>query len=127
MKQYDVRVQNGGVETTFVSLSERPDLRGEVDCMNAEAGYPFAPEDNPSLGGEIVGVADPSMTIPCTVAQWGACTGMEFQETGQYVVPGAPRPITINAAADHGLYEKPHVWVRHRTRANDHRSRGSVT
>ncbi len=68
------------------------------------------------LGAEIVRVAERSMTIPGTVAEWETWTGLAFPESGVYVVPEALVPITIDREADQGLYVEPNVWMRHRVR-----------
>ncbi len=49
------------------------------------------------------------------MAQWEEWTGMSFPESGEYLVPDALQPITIDRERDVGLYEDPNVWMRHRT------------
>lgn len=51
--------------------------------------------------------------ITGTVAQWEEWTGMSFPESGEYVVPGALQPITINREQDVGTYSDPNIWIRH--------------
>jgi hypothetical protein len=53
------------------------------------------------------------MYIPGTVAQWEEWTEMAFPESGEYVIPGALVPITIDCEADHGEYVEPNVWCVH--------------
>lgn len=65
------------------------------------------------LGAEIVRVAERSMVIEGTVAEWEEWTGLTFPESGPYVVAGALVPITIDREADRGLYVEPNVWMRH--------------
>jgi hypothetical protein len=65
------------------------------------------------LGAQIVQVADPSMLIEGTLADWEAWTKMRFPESGQYVVPGALNPIEIDVEGDRGRYVEPNVWMRH--------------
>jgi hypothetical protein len=65
------------------------------------------------LGAEILRIAERSMVIPGTVAQWESWTGLAFPESGEYAVPNALVPITIDREADHGLYVEPNVWMRH--------------
>jgi GNAT superfamily N-acetyltransferase len=81
-----------------------------------EDGKPFDPwmRIHATLGAEILKVAPESMTIPGTVAQWEEWTAMRFPDSGQYVVPGALAPITIDRAADRGVYVEPNVWMVHR-------------
>jgi hypothetical protein len=66
------------------------------------------------LGAEIVRIAERSMTISGTVAEWENWTGLTFPDSGQYVVTGALTPVTIDRDADRGLYVEPNVWMRHR-------------
>lgn len=65
------------------------------------------------LGAKVLGVAPASMTIPGTVAQWEAWTGLAFPESGEYVVEGALVPVRIDRERDQGLYVEPNVWMRH--------------
>jgi hypothetical protein len=66
------------------------------------------------LGAEIVRIAERSMTISGSVADWESWTGLTFPDSGQYVVAGALTPVTIDREADRGLYVEPNVWMRHR-------------
>jgi len=66
------------------------------------------------LGGEIIGVCARAMHMPGTVAEWELWTGIKFPESGQYVIPNALVPITIDRESDRGLYVEPNVWMRHR-------------
>ncbi|NTU62159.1 MAG: GNAT family N-acetyltransferase [Chloroflexi bacterium] len=78
-------------------------------------GSPFDPwlRTHWRLGALIVKVADPSMRIESTIANWEEWTKMRFPETGQYIVPGALNPIEIDIEADRGRYVEPNVWVQH--------------
>jgi GNAT superfamily N-acetyltransferase len=67
------------------------------------------------LGGTILGVAYPSMTISGTVAEWQEWTGVPMPCSGEYVIPGGLRPLLVDAAADRGVYREPNVWIAHRT------------
>ena len=66
------------------------------------------------LGGEVVGVAPCSMTIPGTLAEWRAWTGLLFDTSGEQIVPGALSPVHVSVEQDHAVYVEPNVWVRHR-------------
>jgi len=68
------------------------------------------------LGAEIVRIAERSMVIRGTASEWEAWTGLAFPDSGDYVVPGALVPITIDREGDQGLYVEPNVWMRHRLR-----------
>lgn len=65
------------------------------------------------IGGEILKVARRSMVIPGSVAEWEGWAEMAFPESGEYVVPGALAPVSIDRDADVGTYVEPNVWMRH--------------
>lgn len=81
-----------------------------------EDGLPADPwlRTHVRLGGEILTVAPRSMVIEGTVSDWESWTGMEFRDSGRYVVPGALDLVEIDIPADRGRYVEPNVWVRHR-------------
>jgi hypothetical protein len=68
------------------------------------------------LGGEVLGIAERSMTVEGKVGEWEIWTEMPFPETGSYVLPGALVPIEIDCEADLGRYVEPNVWMRHSPR-----------
>ena len=78
-------------------------------------GLPFDPwiRLHRRLGAELLGVAASSMEVRGTVSEWEEWTGMAFPESGQYVVPGALVPVTIDRERDEGRYVEPNVWMRH--------------
>ena len=65
------------------------------------------------LGAEVLCVAPATAISTGTVAEWEAWTGMQFPESGAYVVPGALQPVEIDRERDVGRYEDPGVWMRH--------------
>jgi hypothetical protein len=67
-------------------------------------------------GGEIVNIASISVTIPGTLAQWRAWTGLPFDESGPVHVPGALVPVICAVEHDVAVYVEPNVWVLHRLR-----------
>lgn len=68
------------------------------------------------LGGEILAIANASMTVEGTVAEWESWTEMPFPESGEYVLPQALVPIEIDRELDRGRYVEPNVWMRHSPR-----------
>ena len=78
-------------------------------------GSPFDPwlRVHWRLGAEYLKAAPEATTITGTVAEWEEWTGMSFPESGEYVVPGALQPITIDRERNTGFYEDPNVWMRH--------------
>lgn len=79
-------------------------------------GAPFDPwlRVHWRLGAEYLKAAPEAAVITGTVAEWEGWTGMSFPESGEYVVPGALQPITIDREQDVGRYEDPNVWMVHR-------------
>ncbi len=78
-------------------------------------GAPFDPwiRLHVRLGGRIDRPAPASMTIRGSVADWEAWTGLSFPDSGEYVVPQATRPLTIDREVDLGTYLDQNVWVVH--------------
>jgi hypothetical protein len=65
------------------------------------------------LGGEIVKSCPRSMRITGSVVEWEEWAGMQFPETGAYVVPGALVPVEIDCERDLGVYVEPNLWMHH--------------
>lgn len=106
----------------------RPSLKAQYPLVPAEryaawrtpAGLPFDPwlRTHARLGAAIVRVAPESMRIFGTLSEWEAWTGMAFPESGEYVVPGALVPITVDRERDEALYVEPNVWMLHSLEAD---------
>ena len=79
-------------------------------------GQPFDPwlRVHARLGAAIVRPCPESMTITGTVSDWEQWTGLEFPESGDYLVPGALELVTIDREADRGVYVEPNVWMHHK-------------
>jgi len=79
-------------------------------------GLPFDPwlRVHARLGADLVRPCPRSMTISGTVAEWERWAGMPFPESGDYVVPGALEPVSIDRESDLGTYVEPNVWMHHR-------------
>jgi GNAT superfamily N-acetyltransferase len=65
------------------------------------------------LGAEVLGIAAESLTVAGTVEEWERWAGMAFPASGEYVVPGALVPVTIDRDLDSGLYVEPNIWMQH--------------
>jgi GNAT superfamily N-acetyltransferase len=65
-------------------------------------------------GGRIVKIAPHSMVIAGTLAEWSDWTGMNFDRSGDIVVPGALSPVHVSRGQDHAVYIEPNLWVHHR-------------
>lgn len=81
-----------------------------------EDGSPFDPwlRVHWKLGAKILKVASNSMEVRGSVADWENWTGMRFPESGEYVVPGALTPVTMDRERDEGIYLDPNVWMAYR-------------
>jgi len=65
------------------------------------------------LGAQIVRAIPNSMRISGTVAEWEAWTDMQFPADGDFPFPDGLAPVTIDHAADLGVYYEPNVWIVH--------------
>lgn len=64
-------------------------------------------------GADIADVAEKSLVVRGSVAEWEQWTGKPFPESGHYVVAGALCPVQIDCERDVGVYVEPNVWVVH--------------
>ena len=78
-------------------------------------GLPFDPwlRVHLRLGGRIIKPCHNSMRITGTIVEWSQWADMEFSSSGEYAVPGALAPITIDLENDLGIYVEPNVWMVH--------------
>jgi len=65
------------------------------------------------LGAQPLCVAPNTLTVEGTVKEWEAWTGMDFPESGLYVIPGGLQPLSIDREKDTGRYEDPNYWMKH--------------
>jgi len=64
-------------------------------------------------GARIIKPCHEAMTIVGTRADWEQWTSLKFPQSGEYIVPGALNPITLNIEKDEGMYVEPNVWMVH--------------
>ena len=78
-------------------------------------GLPYDPwlRVHARAGGRMIKTCPRAMRIPGTIQEWEHWTGLRFFESGEYIVPGALRPVAIHLEQDLGLYIEPNVWVVH--------------
>jgi hypothetical protein len=67
------------------------------------------------LGGTVLGIVYPSMTIIGSVTEWRQWVDLPLPGSGEYVIPGGLAPLVVDRDADTGVYREPNVWVEHRT------------
>ncbi len=113
--------QQGGFK--YLIAPVRPNLKHAYPLTSMERyiqwkhpdGSVFDPwlRTHTRMGGRIMKVCPRSMTIPAPVAGWERWTNMRFPDSGEYIVPGALSPVTIDREADKGIYLEPNVWVIH--------------
>ncbi|MFI7706858.1 GNAT family N-acetyltransferase [Nonomuraea sp. NPDC049480] len=66
------------------------------------------------LGARMLCPAERSMVMTGSVADWERWAGMDFPDSGSYVVPGALAPMVLDRDRDLGELVEPNVWVQHR-------------
>jgi len=65
------------------------------------------------LGARLLKVCPASMTISGIIQSWEKWTGLSFQSSGDYIVPGALSPVKIDIENDCGAYIEANVWMVH--------------
>lgn len=65
------------------------------------------------LGGKIIKVCHTSKCVTGRRAEWEAWTGLQFPQSGSYLIPYALNPIEMNVDNDEGGYTEPNVWIVH--------------
>jgi GNAT superfamily N-acetyltransferase len=83
--------------------------------MTREDGLPVDPwlRVHVRAGGQIKQVAQASMVMSGSLAEWREWTGLPFDRTGDVIVPEALVPVHCDAEHDHAVYVEPNVWVEH--------------
>ncbi len=78
-------------------------------------GQPFDPwlRVHHRLGARILKVCPEAMRIPGTIKSWEEWTGLSFQSSGDYIIPGALSPVKIDIENDRGVYIEANVWMLH--------------
>lgn len=107
-----------------VILPLRPTLKHQYPLIGMDdyltwqndEGLPFDPwiRTHVKLGAEIKAICHNAMYIKGSIAEWEAWTGLSFQTSGSYIVPGALTPVKADLKKDLAEYIEPNVWVRHK-------------
>jgi hypothetical protein len=138
----DARQQGRGLSGLIIQGMARAAARAGLECLIApvrptwKERYPLAPleryaawlrEDglpfdpwirlHVRLGATILGLAPRSLDVRGTLSQWEEWAAMAFPASGDYVVPGALVPVTMDRELDEGRYIEPNVWMRHESLA----------
>ncbi len=82
----------------------------------SDDNFPFDPwlRVHSRLGASILHPCEKSMLISGKISDWEEWTGMKFPQNGNYPVPGALSPISIDLESNTGLYTEPNVWMVHK-------------
>jgi GNAT superfamily N-acetyltransferase len=67
-------------------------------------------------GGKIIKVCHESKLIRGSQAEWEQWTGLQFPQSGRYIIEGALNPMQMNVENDEGIYVEPNVWMVHEIR-----------
>ena len=88
---------------------------GDYVARRREDGLPQDPwlRLHVRAGGRVVGVCPTSMTIPGTLAQWRAWSGLPLDADGPVELAGGLAPLHVDVGQDHAVYVEPNVWVAH--------------
>jgi len=78
-------------------------------------GAPFDPwlRTHTRVGATVLAPERKGMVIQGSVGEWEEWTGLAFPDSGEYVVPDALAPITVDRDRDIGRYVEPAVWMLH--------------
>lgn len=101
----------------------RPMLKADFPQMNIaeyaqkvnELGQPYDPwiRAHCNSGAKISHVCNESMTIEAPLSLWTLWSGVNFLQSGSYIVPGLLSPLKANLDSGVGTYVEPNVWVHH--------------
>ena len=64
-------------------------------------------------GARILKPCHEAMTIRGTRLEWEKWTGLKFQQSGPYYIPGALNLMVMDVENDEGIYIEPNVWMVH--------------
>jgi len=106
-----------------VIVAVRPSMKSKYPITPMERYVRWQREDSTPFdpwlrahwrsGGEILKMAHPSLVAEATIEEWQKWTGLQFPESGEYVIPDALAPIQVDLEMNIGRYIEPNVWVHH--------------
>ncbi|NQT64281.1 MAG: GNAT family N-acetyltransferase [Candidatus Marinimicrobia bacterium] len=100
----------------------RPNKKSDYPLIPMESYIEWSKDDLPfdpwlrvhhRLGARILKVCPEAMHISGTIKSWQEWTGLSFQSSGDYIVPGALSPVKIDFENDRGVYIEANVWMLH--------------
>ena len=113
--------QSKGFQTLIIPV--RPSEKSNYPQSNIDDYLTWKNEDglpfdawlrvHAHIGGKIIKACHESKTIRGTRAEWEQWTGMNFPQSGGYIIPGALNPMEMNLEKDEGIYIEPNVWMVH--------------
>jgi GNAT superfamily N-acetyltransferase len=88
---------------------------GEYASWTRADGSPFDPwlRTHRRLGARLLAPEPDAMRIVGSVSDWEEWTGVELPASGEFVVPEALTPITVDRERDRVHYVEPAVWMLH--------------
>lgn len=64
-------------------------------------------------GAEIIKICERSMTMKGNINFWERILDIKILKSGEYILDGALRPITIDLRNDYGEYIEPNIWIKY--------------
>ena len=61
------------------------------------------------VGGRILRIAPRSMVLEASIAEWQLWTGLEFPQSGPYIIPGGAAPLEVSLELGRAKYVEPNV------------------
>lgn len=121
VKLIRTRAQNAGFTRMIAPL--RPTLKPKYPLTPIDEylswtrpdGLPLDPwlRVHVRLGATVLASAPASQTITAPVTDWEKWTGLALPATGDYIIPGGLAPLSVDRAANQGIYTEPNIWVQH--------------
>lgn len=118
-----IKAAAAGIGATTVIVPVRPVLKtrhprtpmAEFLTWRTDDGRDFDPwlRLHRAAGGEVLGIADPSMTVTGSIADWQRWTELPLSGSGEHLIPGGLSPLVIDRQAGTGVYREANVWVAH--------------
>lgn len=62
-------------------------------------------------GSEFIKVDTNSMMVSASIDQWKLWTKMDFQNSGNYIIPFGLQPLEINIYSQTGVYKEDGIWM----------------